>query len=374
MNFEQLLKFAVDQGASAIHLRAETSPQVRIGGLIRNVEGSPVKAGELKAFIASIGPKSVGDDIDQSLAVGSIFSTSIGHGRFRCTIFNQIGGPSLVLRVIPSTIQTIEELNLPRAVHEMALASRGLTLVVGPGGSGKSTTLSAMVDVINGASNQKIVTVEDPVECLHANKKAMITQMEVGRNVASFEHGVRLALQQDADVIVVGDLRDAVVARMVLGATEGGQKVLAVMTGLYATQVIARCISFFPPDQRETVVSQLAAALEGVVAQQLARTRDGKFRPAVEVLRAGAGVSDCIRDNRLRDLGHHITSRRGGMQSLDQHLMELNRSGVISGTETMRLAANPEVVGIELRTIRQANAGPVPAALELVGSDPGLKP
>jgi twitching motility protein PilT len=151
MNFDQLLKFGVDQGASAIHLQADASPQVRIGGLIRNVEGLPVKADELKAFIASIAPKSVSDDIDRSLAAGSIFSTSIAAGRFRCSIFNQISGPGIVLRVIPSTIRNVEELNLPRVVREVALAGRGLTLVVGPSSSGKTTTLAAMVDVINGA-------------------------------------------------------------------------------------------------------------------------------------------------------------------------------------------------------------------------------
>ena len=292
MNFEQLLKFGVDQGASAIHLQAEASPQVRIGGLIRNVEGPPVKAEELRAFIASIGPKSVADDIDRSIAVGSIFSTSIAAGRFRCTTFSQIGGPGLVLRVVPSTIRSVEELNLPRVVREIALTSRGLTLVVGPSGSGKTTTLAAMVDLINGASYQKVVTIEAPVEYLHANKKALITQMEVGLNASSFEHGLGLALQQDADVIVVGDLRDSAVgARMVLGAAEAGRKVLAVsMVAFTPPRRSRRFISFIPPDQREMSVAQLATALDGVIAQRLAKTRDGKFRSAVEVFRGGMEV------------------------------------------------------------------------------------
>lgn len=374
MNFDQLLKFGVDQGASAIHLQAEASPQVRIGGLIRNVEGPPVKAEELKAFIASIGPKSVADDIDRSLAVGSIFSTSIAAGRFRCSTFSQIRGPGLVLRVIPSTIPSLEELNLPRVVREVALAGRGLTLVVGPSGSGKTTTLAAMVDLINGASNQKVVTIESPVEFLHANKKAMITQMEVGLNASSFEHGLGLALQQDADVIVVSDVRDAAVARMILSAADAGRKVLAVMTGLYVIQAIARFISLIPPDEREVAVSQLAATLEGVIAQRLAKTRDGKFRPAVEVLRGGVNASKSILENRLKDLSYYIEGRQGGMQSLDQHLIELNQAGVISGTETMRLATNPEAVGVGLRALRQASTGPVPAAANLVGSDQGLLP
>jgi len=372
MNFDQLLKFGVDQGASAIHLQAEASPQVRMGGMIRNVEGPPVKAEELRAFIASISPKAVADDIDRSLTVGSTFSTSIAAGRFRCTTFSQIRGPGLVMWVIPPTIRSVEELNLPRGVRELALASRGLILVVGPTGSGKTTTLAAMVDQINGASYQKIVTIESPVEYVHPNKKSMITQMEIGLNASSFEHGVGLALQQDADVIVVGDVRDAVVARMLLGAAEAGQKVLAAMTGLTSIQAIARFMSLVPPDERETAVSQLAATLEGVIAQRLAKTRDGKFRAAVEVMRGGVYASKSIQENRTKDLNYYIEGRQSGMQSLDQHLIELNQAGVISGTETMRLASNPEAVGVGLRALRQTNTGPASAAANLAGSNPDL--
>ena len=374
MNFEQLLKFGVDQGASAIHLQAETSPQLRIGGLIRNVEGPGLKAEDLRAFIVSIAPKSVAEDIDRSLSLGSVFSTSMAVGRFRCTIFSHIGGPGLVLRVIPSTIRSVEELNLPRGVREVALASKGLILVVGPIGSGKTTTLAAMVDLINGASYQKIVAIEAPVEYLHANKKSMITQMEVGRNVSSFEHGLGLALQQDADMIVVGDLRDPVVARMVVEAAEAGRKILAALTGLSAIPAIARFIALIPPDRREAVVPQLATALEGVIAQQLAKTREGKFRPVVEVLRGGVNVSKSILENRLKDLAFHIEGRQGGMQSLDQHLIELHQAGVISGTEAMRLASNPEAVGVGLRTLRQASTTPNPAVSDLADTDQALVP
>ena len=374
MNIEQLLKFAVDQGASVIHLQAKASPQLRIAGLIRNVDGPTVKADELKAFITSIAPQSIAGDIDNSLAVGSTFSTSIGPGRFRCTISSQIGGPGIVLRVVPSTIRSVEELNLPRVVRDVALASRGLTLVVGPSGSGRTATLAAIVDLINASSYQKIVTIEAPVEYLHTNKKSMVTQMEVGTDVSSFEHGLGLALQQDADVIVVGELSDAVVARTLLGVAEAGRKVLAVMTALYATQAITRFISLIPPDQREIGVAQLANALEGIIALRLAKTRDGKLRPAVEVFRGGVDVSRSIQEGRIKDLSYYIEGRHGGMQSLDQHLIELNQSGVVSGTETMRLATNPEVVGVGLRALRQASTAAVPAATELVDTEPGLLP
>jgi twitching motility protein PilT len=355
MNFDQLLKFGVDQGASAIHLQAESSPQLRISGMIRNVEGPPLKADELRTFITSIAPKAVAEDLDRSLARGASFSTSLATGRFRCVTFSHIGGPGLVLRVIPSTIRSVEDLQLPRGVREVALASRGLILVAGPSGSGKTTTLAAMVDLINGASNQKIVTIEAPVEYLHANKKAMITQMEIGLNATSFEHGLTLALQQDADTIVISDMREPEVIRIAVGAAEAGRKVLAAMTGLTAAQAIARLLSLIVPLEGESAVPRLASTLEGVIAQRLASTRDGKSRAAVEVLRGGLVTAKAIQENRLRDLTYLLEGRQGGMQSLDQHLIELHQSGLISGTEAMRLASNPEAVGAGLRTLRQAS-------------------
>jgi twitching motility protein PilT len=366
MNFEQLLKFGVDQGATAIHLQAETCPQLRIGGRIRTVEGPPVKADELRAFIASIAPRSVDDDVVRKLPLGSSFSTSVGADRFRCVTFSQVRGPGLVLRVIPPTVRTIEELQMPRAVRELTLVSRGIVVVVGPSGSGKTTTLNAMVDLINSSANQKVVTIEAPVEYLHTNKKAMITQMEVGLNVSSVEHGLGVALQQDADVIVIGELRDPEVVRMALGAAEAGRKVLATMTGLYGIQAIERLIALVLPSEGEAVYSRLAAALEGVIAQRLASTREGTLRAAVEVFRGGPVTSRSIQDNRIKDLTYVIEGRQGGMQSLDQHLIELHQSGVISGTEALRLATNPEAVGVGLRTHRPANPVPEkPVAAEL---------
>jgi twitching motility protein PilT len=374
MNFEQLLKFGVDQGASAIHLQAEATPQLRLGGLIRNVEGPRLKAEELRTFIASIAPKWVADDLDRSLGNGSVFSSSTAAGRFRCSIFGQIGGPGVVLRVVPATIRGVDELNLPRGVRDLAHASRGLILVVGPSGSGKTATLAAMVDLINGAANLKVVTIESPVEYLFANKKAMVTQMEVGLNASSFEHGFRLALNQDADVIVIGDLRDPRLAVMALEAAESGRRVLASMPGGCVIPTLERLIALIPPEERPVVITLLANALEGVIAQQLAKTRDGKLRPVVEVLRGGGNAAKSINENRLKDLIFYMEGRQGGMQSLDQHLLELNQSGVISGTEAMRLASNPESVGMGLRSFRQASAAPTPAATKPVDAEPGLVP
>jgi twitching motility protein PilT len=341
MNFEQLLKFGVDQEASSIHLQAESTPQLRIGGLIRNVEGASVKAEELRTFITSIAPKPLADNIDRLLAEGSVFSTSAAAGRFRCTTFSHIGGPGIVMRVVPAKIRSIEELNLPRAVRDVALSSRGLILVVGPGSSGKTSTLAAMIDAINAVSLQKIVTIEAPVEYLHPNKKSMITQMEVGLNASSFEHGLGLALKQEADVIALGELREPVVAQSALEAVESGRKILATMTGQSTVHAITQFVSLISRDQREDVLARVAAALEGIIVQQLAKTRDGKIRPAVGIFRAGPTTTRPILENKIKDVNLFVEGRQGGMQSLDQHLLELHQAGFISGTETMRLANNP---------------------------------
>jgi twitching motility protein PilT len=368
MNFEPLLKFGVDQGASAVHLQAGSSAQLRIGGLIRNVEGAALDGDELGTFLKSIAPKSVSDDLAQALAEGAVFSASVPTaGRFRCALYGHVGGPGVVLRVIPPTPRSVEELNLPAVVRQIAVSSRGLVLVAGPLGSGRTATLAAMVDAVNGAAYQKIVTIENPVEYVHSNKKSLVTQMEVGRHASSFEHGLSLALRQDADVIALGDLSDPSTARLALGAVEAGRKVLAVTTALSAVQALDRLIAMVPEGARKTAVSQLSANLDVVIAQRLAKTRDGKFRPAVEILRGGANTVKAIQRDSLDDLLRFIEGRQGGMQSLDQHLIELNQAGLISGTEAMRLAVNPEDVGEGLRSPRQPTAAAGTA-------DPGLVP
>jgi twitching motility protein PilT len=367
MNFEPLLKFGVDQGASAIHLQAGSSPQLRIGGLIRNVEGAALDGDALGAFLKSIAPKPVSNAFTDALADGAVFSTSVPtSGRFRCALYSHVGGPGAVLRVIPPAIRSVEELNLPPVVRQIAVSGRGLILVAGPHDSGRTATLAAMVDAINSAAYQKIVTIENPIEYLHSNKKSLVTQMEVGRHASSFDHGLSLAARQGADVIALGSLSDGTTVRQVLGAVESGRKVLAVTTALSAIQALERLIALVPDEARGTAVAQLAAHLDAALVQRLAKTRDGKFRPAVEVLRGGVNITKAILAGRLDDLRFFIDGRQGGMQSLDQHLLELHQAGALSGTEAMRLATNPEAVGEGLRTPRQPTAAADPVAPGLV--------
>jgi twitching motility protein PilT len=256
------------------------------------------------------------------------------------------------MRVVRLKVRTLEELNLPPVIRDITLSLRGLTLVTGTTGSGKSTTLAAMIDLINNAYRCKIITIEDPVEYVHTNQKAMISQLEVGQDTPSFEHGLRQALREDPDVILVGELRDSETMRMALRAADTGHQVFATVHSSNASQTIERILAMVPPEERSIAVSQLAGALEAVISQRLAVTRDGGRRPAMEILRGGPVTAKYIMENRLKDLSDYAATREAGMQRFDQHLLDLYHQKIISGTEAMRLATNPEAVALGMRGIR----------------------
>ncbi len=358
MNFEELLKFATDQGASDIHFQSGSAPQLRIGGLIRNVESPAIDVTALRQFAASIAPQAIAEDMDGALFRGVRFSRSFNAlGRFRCSLYGQRGSAGLVMHVVSATPATIDQLNLPAALREIAQTRRGITIVTGPSGSGKSTTLAAIVDYLNETLYGKIVTIEDPIEVLHTHKKALVAQREIGTDVASTADGIDQAILQDADVIVAGDLRDAATVRSALRAAETGHQVFATMFTPNATQVLERLIGTVPTDEKRAVTAQLAEAMTAIIAQKLAATKDGKRRPAVEILRGSQYTTRCILENRWTDLTSYLGSRQGGMQQLEQHLLELYQTGVISGTEAMRLATNPETVAEGLRALRRSAGG-----------------
>lgn len=354
MNFEQLLRFGVDQQASDIHLLPGSPPGLRIGGQLRTVEGQLIPHEGFEAFLKSIVPPELAEDLDSAAAGGAVFVRTIdGVGRFRGTLSRQLGLPGLVLRAIPASIGSIAELNLPPVVQDVALGRRGLTLVTGTGGSGKTRTLAAMVDLINSTVTCKIVTVEDPVEYVHSGKKSLVAQRRVGRDAASFEEALAAATREDADVLVIGDLRDAGSLRLALRAAESGQQVLAALHGNGAVQAVERLVAMLPPDDRRIGVAQLTGTLEAAIALRMAANKDGGRRPVVEVLRGGPMTTRSILEGRYQDLSGFLASRQGGMQQFDQHLLELYQSGVISGIEAMRLATNPEGVAADLRNLRR---------------------
>ena len=226
MNFEELLKFAVDQGASDVHFQSGSSPQLRLGGLIRNVESPAIAAAALRKFIEGIAPPAIATDLDGAVFRGARFSKSLeGLGRFRCSLYSQRGQPGLVMHQVPATIPSLEELNLPASLREITQIRRGITIVTGPSGSGKSATLAALVDQINENFYGKIVTIEDPIEVLYPRKKALVAQREIGTDVASTADGIEQAIAQDADVIVAGEIRDAATVRTAL---RGGDRTSGV--------------------------------------------------------------------------------------------------------------------------------------------------
>ncbi len=352
MNFDQLIRFAVEQGASDVHLQTGASPLLRINGQIRTVESPAITGDSLRQFIVSIKPKLTLDHLDEVLVNGLDFSYAIpGVARFRCNVYSHLGTPAMVLRVIKLKIRTLEELELPSVLRDITLSHRGITLLTGTTGSGKSTTLAAMIDLINNSYRCKIITIEDPVEYMHTNQKAMISQVEVGQDTPTFEHGLRQALRQDPDVILVGELRDSETMRMALRAADTGHQVFATVHSSNASQTIERILAMIPSEERKIATSQLAYSLEAIISQRLAVTRDGPRRAVMEILRGGPVTTKYILDNKLNELSDYIASRDGGMQKFDQHLVDLYNKKIISGTEAMRLATNPEAVALGMRGI-----------------------
>jgi twitching motility protein PilT len=242
-------------------------------------------------------------------------------------------------------------LQLPPVVNDIALSQRGLTLVTGTTGSGKSTTLATMIDHINTHLRAKIITIEDPIEYIHGNKKSLVCQLELGNDTPSYDQALRQALRQDPDVILVGELRDVETLRTALRAADTGHQVFSTLHSANAPQTIERIIAMFPPNEHKLLLSQLAGAVEAIISQRLLTTREGKRRPALEILRGSAVTQKFIVENRLSELSDYIAGGESGMQSFDQHLLALYRKNLISGTDALHYATNPGALSMALNGV-----------------------
>jgi twitching motility protein PilT len=346
MQIDDLLRTAIERKASDLHLKVGNYPCLRVDGELRPMTESPRVSPEdmlnmAFSMMSNRQKQRFKEAADLDLAYGVA-----GLGRFRVNVFQQRGNVGLVLRVIPTKIRTIEELALPRIVGQICDERRGMVLVTGTTGSGKSTTLAAMVDRVNSIRPDHIITIEDPIEYLHRDKKGFVNQREVEVDTHSFGTALRAALRQDPDVILVGEMRDQETIGTALLAAETGHMVFSTLHTLDATETIQRIIAVFPPPEQKQIRLQMATTLKAVVSQRLVRKADGVGRvPAVEVLIATAFVRDCIvnpdKTKMIRDAIATGTSQYG-MQTFDQSLYDLYTQGLVTYEEALHQATNPD--------------------------------
>lgn len=355
MELNDILAVAVKGRASDTHLKVGLPPVFRVDGALIPMKDAPRLAPEdifkmSDSIMSPIQKEKFKHTNEIDLAYGVP-----GLGRFRVNIFQQRGTTGMVLRVIPMKILGIKDLNLPPVLEKLADEHRGLVLVTGTTGSGKSTTLAAMLDQINSTKTHHIMTVEDPIEFLHRDKKSVVNQREVGFDTASFASALKAALRQDPDIILVGEMRDMETIEIAITAAETGHLVLSTLHTIDATETINRIVSVFPPHQQQQIRLQLAGILKGIVSQRLIPGADGKGRvPAVEVLVTTARIKECIEDaEKTKQIKDAISTGQTayGMQTFDQSIMGHLKKGKITYEEALKWASNPDDFALKVSGI-----------------------
>ncbi|HYA11634.1 MAG TPA: type IV pilus twitching motility protein PilT [Thermodesulfovibrionales bacterium] len=359
MDIVELLKKASSMNASDLHIKVGSPPILRIDGeltpLTSESRVSPEDAVKVVYSVLTNEQKEAfkrEKDIDFAYGVPRV-------GRFRCNVFIQRGSLGIVFRVIPMRIPTIEELHLPDIIKKISMEQRGLILVTGTTGSGKTTTLASMIDLINTNRTAHILTIEDPIEYTHRDKRSIVNQREIGSDADSFSKSLRQALRQDPDVILVGEMRDFETIQTALVAAETGHLVLSTLHTTDATETVNRIIAVFPPYQHKQVRMQLASVLKAIISMRLIPKADGNGRvPAVEVLIATATIKDCILDPDKTKLIPDVIAQgtlHYGMQTFDQSLFHLFKSGLITYEEALRMATNPDDFALRAKGIQAAS-------------------
>ncbi|MFP6622880.1 MAG: type IV pilus twitching motility protein PilT [Myxococcota bacterium] len=361
MALNDILKVAVKGGASDIHLKSGLPPMFRVdGALVPLKNGERMLPDEIQQMALDVMNPTQKDRFEEHREADLAYGVA-GLGRFRVNVFQQRGSVGIVFRVIPFGVKTLDQLHLPKVVERISEENRGLILVTGTTGSGKSTTLAAMIEQINSNRTCHIMTIEDPIEFLIRDRRSIVNQREIGVDSHSFANALRAALRQDPDVILVGEMRDFETIETALTAAETGHLVMSTLHTLDATETISRIISVFPPHQQKQVRLQLAAILKAVISQRLVPRADGKGRvPALEVLVSTAYTRELIADKeRSKEIPEAIAKgyTTYGMQTFDQSLMSLVKDGLVTYEEALKNVSNPDDFALRYRGIASTSDG-----------------
>jgi twitching motility protein PilT len=343
MDIAELLAFSVKNKASDLHLSAGLPPMIRVHGDVRRINVPPLEHKDVHGMVYDIMSDSQRKIYEETLECD--FSFEIPNlARFRVNAFNQQRGAGAVFRTIPSKVLTLEDLNAPKIFAEIANQPRGLVLVTGPTGSGKSTTLAAMVNHVNEAEYGHILTVEDPIEFVHESKKCLVNQREVGPHTLSFSNALRSALREDPDIILVGEMRDLETIRLAMTAAETGHLVFGTLHTSSAAKTVDRIIDVFPAAEKEMIRAMLSESLRAVISQTLCKTKDGTGRVAAHEIMIGTpAIRNLIREAKVAQMYSAIqTGQAIGMQTLDQNLQDLVKRNLISIPEARTKAANKD--------------------------------
>ena len=343
MDITELLAFAVKNKASDLHLSAGLPPMIRVHGDVRRINLPPLEHKEVHGMVYDIMNDGQRKQFEETWECDFSFAVP-NLARFRVNAFNQNRGGAAVFRTIPSKVLSLEELNCPKIFKDIASQPRGIVLVTGPTGSGKSTTLAAMVDYVNENEYGHILTVEDPIEFVHESKRCLINQREVHRDTMSFNNALRAALREDPDVVLVGEMRDLETIRLALTAAETGHLVFGTLHTSSAAKTIDRIVDVFPAAEKDMVRSMLSESLRAVISQTLLKTKDGQGRVAAHEIMIGTpAIRNLIRENKIAQMYSAIQTGSGlGMQTLDQNLTDLVRRNIISPAEARSKAKIPE--------------------------------
>ncbi len=343
MDISKLLTFAVKEGASDCHISAGEPPMIRMHGDLKKLDHPALSSDETHALIYDMMNDAQRKAFEQHRECD--FSFDLGDiARFRVNVFVQSRGLGAVFRTIPTQILPLEKLGMPPVIRQLCDREKGLILVTGPTGSGKSTTLAAMIDYLNHTFEGHVITIEDPIEFVHKSKKCLINQRELGVHTLSYANALRSALREDPDIVLVGEMRDLETIQLALTAAETGHLVFATLHTSSAPKTVDRIIDAFPPNQQSQVRAQLSETLEGVLTQTLLKRKSGGRVAAIEIMIGTTAVRNLIRENKLHQIpGMMQASQKDGMQTMDMALIELAHRGVITRGEAQSRSMNPNL-------------------------------